>query len=61
MTIMSGVITFRNMLRRKSSQPSVPSAHSIATSGGAAAMIMNDSRRKKMTAIMQPAMKPIRL
>ena len=25
MTMMSGVITFRNMLRRKSSQPSVPS------------------------------------
>ena len=31
MTMISGVITFRNMLRRKSSQPSVPSAHSMAT------------------------------
>ena len=34
-TMISGVITFRNMLRRKSSQPSVPSANNIAISGGA--------------------------
>ena len=34
-TMMSGVITFRNMLRRKSSQPSAPSARRMASSGGA--------------------------
>ena len=33
--MMSGVITLRNMLRRKSSQPSAPSANRIAISGGA--------------------------
>ena len=35
MTMMSGVITLRNMLRRKSSQPSAPSASRMAMSGGA--------------------------
>jgi hypothetical protein len=61
MTMMSGVITFRNMLRRKSSQPSAPSASRMAASGGAAAMIMNDTRRKNRIAIRQPAMKPSEL
>ncbi len=58
MTMMSGVITLRNMLRRKSSQPSVPSASTMAISGGAAAMTMNDTRRKNTMAIRQPAAKP---
>ena len=58
MTMMSGVITFRNMFRRKSSQPSAPSASRMASSGGAAAMIMKETRRKKMMAIRQPAAKP---
>ena len=60
-TMMSGVITFRNMLRRKSSQPSVPSASRMAISGGPAAMIMNETRRKKTMAIRQPAAKPMAL
>ena len=34
-TMMSGVITLRNMLRRKPSHPSAPSAKTIARSGGA--------------------------
>ena len=58
MTMMSGVITFRNILRRKSSQPSAPSESRMAASGGAAAMIMNDTRRKNSAAIRQPARKP---
>src|SRR5258707_3438548 len=36
-TMISGVITLRKMLRRKSSQPSTPSASRMAVSGGAAA------------------------
>ncbi len=58
MTMMSGVITLRNMLRRKSNHPSVPSASMMAISGGAAAMTMNATRRKKTIAIRQPAAKP---
>ena len=61
MTMISGVITLRNMLSRKSSQPSEPSASRMAASGGPAAMIMNDTRRKNITAIRQPAMKPSEL
>ena len=61
MTMISGVITLRNMLSRKSSQPSAPSDRRIARSGGAAATIMNDSRLKKKIAIAQPAAKPIML
>ena len=34
-TMMSGVITLRNMLSRKPSQPSAPSDSRIATRGGA--------------------------
>ena len=45
-TMISGVITLRNMLRLKLSQPSAPSDNRIAISGGAAAMIMNEMRRK---------------
>ena len=37
-TMISGVITLRNMLRRKSSQPSTPSASRMAVSGGPAAI-----------------------
>ncbi len=58
MTMISGVITLRKMLRLKLSQPSAPSASRIAASGGAAAMIMKDSRRKNSAAIRQPAAKP---
>ena len=61
MTMISGVMTFRNMLRRKSNQPSAPSDHRIAISGGPAAMTMNEKRRKKTTAIRQPAAKPMAL
>ena len=61
MTMMSGVITFKNMFSRKSSQPSAPSASRIAISGGPAAMIMNEMRRKKTMAIRQPAAKPMAL
>ena len=57
-TMISGVITLRNMLSLKSSQPSAPSASRMAASGGAAAMIMNETRRKKITAIRQPTTKP---
>ena len=57
-TMMSGVITLRKMLRRKSSQPSAPSASRIAVSGGPAAITMNDTRRKNTMAIRQPATKP---
>ena len=57
-TMISGVITFRNMLSRKSSQPSTPSESRIAISGGAAAMIMNETLRKNRIAIRQPAAKP---
>jgi hypothetical protein len=60
-TIMSGVITLRNIFRRKSSQPNVPSASNIAISGGPAAMIMNEIRRKKAIAIKQPAANPTTL
>ena len=58
-TMMSGVITLRNMLRRKSSQPSAPSVSTIAVSGGPAATIMNDTRRKNTMAIRQPARNPM--
>ena len=58
MTMISGVITFRNMFRLNPSQPSTPSAIRMASSGGAAAMIMNDGRRKKMIAIRQPTANP---
>src|SRR5438270_195590 len=49
-TMISGVITFRNMLRRKLNQPNVPSASRMAINGGAAAMIMNEMRRKNRMA-----------
>ena len=58
MTMMSGVITFRKVLSLKSSQPSVPSARRIAISGGPAAIIMKDMRRKNTIAIRQPGRKP---
>ena len=60
-TMMSGVITLRKMLSRKSSQPSAPIEIRMATSGGAAATSMNETRRKNRMAMRQPAMKPIRL
>ena len=61
MTMMSGVITFRNVLSLKSSQPSVPSASRIAISGGPAAIIMKEIRRKNTIAIRQPAANPMLL
>ena len=57
-TMMSGVITFRNMLRLKPAQPRPPSASRIAMIGGNAATTMNDILRKKMIAMMQPARMP---
>ena len=60
-TMMRGVITLRKMFSRKSSQPSAPIAMRMATSGGAAATSMKDTRRKNRMAMRQPAMKPIRL
>ena len=57
-TMMSGVITFRNMLRLKLAQPSAPSASRIAIIGGNAAATMNEILRKKMMAITQPARMP---
>ena len=57
-TMMSGVITLRNMLRLKLAQPRPPSASRMAMIGGKAAMIMNDILRKKMIAMMQPATMP---
>ncbi len=57
-TMMSGVITLRNMLSRKSSQPSMPSDSRMASSGGAAAMIMKEMRRKNRMAMRQPPRKP---
>ena len=59
--MMSGVITLRNMLSRKSSQPSVPSASRMAISGGPAATTMKDTRRKNRMAMRQPAAKPTAL
>ena len=60
-TMMSGVITLRNILRRKSNQPSAPSASTMAISGGPAAMTMKETRRKKRIAMRQPAVNPTRL
>ena len=60
-TMMSGVITLRNMLRRKPIQPSAPSAKTIASSGGPAATIISDRRRKNSAAITQPRAKPTAL
>ena len=60
-TMISGVITLRNMLRLKPAQPRLPSDSRIARSGGNAATIMNDILRKKMIAIRQPARMPATL
>ena len=60
-TMMSGVITFRNMLRLKPNQPSVPSESRMARIGGNAAMTMKEMRRKKTMAIRQPASTPATL
>ena len=60
-TMISGVITFRNMLRLKPAQPSTPSDSRIASSGGNAATIMNDTLRKNMIAMRQPARMPAML
>ena len=57
-TMMSGVITLRNMLRLKLAQPRPPSASRIAIIGGNAAATMNETLRKKMMAMMQPASRP---
>ncbi len=42
MTMMSGVMTLRNIFKRKSSQPSAPSAKRMAVKGGPAAITMKD-------------------
>ena len=61
MTMMSGVITFRNMLSLRPSQPIAPSAITIASSGGAVAMMRNETRRKNRIATTQPSAKPTAL
>src|SRR5262245_36856709 len=58
MTMISGVITFRNIFKLKPNHPSAPSARRMAMSGGPAAIIMNDTRRKNMIAMRQPTTKP---
>src|SRR5260370_36164438 len=45
-TMISGVITFRNMLRLKPAQPRPPSASTIAMIGGAEWMALEDDLRK---------------
>src|SRR5882762_8274122 len=57
-TMISGVITFKNILRLKLAHPRPPSASKIAIIGGKAATTMNDILRKKMIAMMQPARMP---
>ena len=57
-TMISGVITFKNILRLKLAHPSPPSASMIAIIGGNAATTMNDILRKKMIAMIQPARMP---
>src|ERR1700682_1310368 len=56
--MISGVITFKNILRLKLAHPRPPSASKIAIIGGKAATTMNDILRKKMIAMMQPARIP---
>ena len=60
-TMISGVITFRNMLRRNPSHPSAPSANTIASSGGPAATNISDRRRKKSPATTHPSANPTAL
>ena len=60
-TMISGVITFRNMLRLKLAQPRMPSDSRMASIGGNAATIMNDTLRKKRIAIRHPARMPATL
>ena len=60
-TMMSGVITLRNMLRRNPSQPRAPSAKTMASSGRPAATIISVRRRKNSAAITPPSAKPTAL
>ena len=57
-TITSGVMTLRNRLRRKPSQPRRPSDHSTASTGGRAASSISDTRLKKITAMVAPNSSP---
>ena len=50
-TMMSGVITLRNMLSLKPNPAQGPRANAIARSGGAAATIISERRLKKRAAI----------
>ena len=45
--MINGIMTFRNRLSLKPSQPNSPSDQMMAMTGGRAAMIMSDNRRKK--------------
>ena len=57
-TMTSGVMTLRNRLSLKSSQPSSPSDHSTASTGGSAASSISDTRLKKITAMVAPNSRP---
>ena len=58
MTMMRGVITLRNRLSLNPVQPSSPSDHVTASTGGSAATSISETRRKKMTAISAPNSSP---
>src|SRR4029077_5437413 len=57
-TMISGIMTFKNRLSLKPSQPNRPSDQMMATTGGSAAMTIKDKRRKKAAAMMAPNKKP---
>ena len=57
-TMTSGVMTLRKRLRRKPSQPSSPSDHSTARTGGRAASSISEMRLKKITAMVAPNRRP---
>ena len=58
MTMTSGVMTLRNRLSLKPSQPSAPSDQMTARIGGSAATSMSETRRKNTTAMAAPNSKP---
>ena len=57
-TMISGVMTLRKRLRRNPSQPSSPKDHTTASTGGNAATSINETRRKKMAAMIAPNIRP---
>ena len=57
-TMTSGVMTLRNRLSLNPIQPSNPSDHNTASTGGSAASSISETRLKKMTAMMAPNSRP---